>query len=56
MRGYPIIKMFNRKKIKISVIAWDAAFRENMHTIKCMANQKYNNKLIEFEFLWQWSS
>lgn len=52
MPGYPIIKMFNRNKVKISVLAWDAAFRENMHTIKCIANQEYNNKIIDLEFLW----
>jgi hypothetical protein len=36
--------------MKISVIAWDASFREKFHTIDSFCTQNYPN--TEFEFIW----
>lgn len=34
--------------MKISIITWDASFREHLHTIDCFANQTHT----DFEFIW----
>jgi hypothetical protein len=34
--------------MKVSIILWDAGFRENFYTVDCMNNQTYKN----FEILW----
>lgn len=36
--------------MKVSIIAWDANFRENLHTIDCFAKQVFPS--IDFEFIW----
>ncbi len=36
--------------MKISIITWDANFREKLHTIDCFANQSFDK--AEFEFIW----
>ena len=34
--------------MKVSVITWDASFRERFHTIRCFGNQEYT----DLEFIW----
>lgn len=39
-----------RRKIKISVVSWDASFREYFHTVDYFCTQQYASD--RFEFLW----
>ena len=41
---------FGRKQIKISVITWDASFREHFHTVDFFGRQRYPKE--KFEFIW----
>lgn len=39
-----------RRKLKISVIAWDASFRDFFHTVDAFGSQRYPKD--EYEFIW----
>lgn len=45
-----MLNLLKRKKTRISIIVWDASFRESFHTIDYFCKQNYPND--EFEFIW----
>lgn len=41
---------FGKQKIKISVIIWDASFREYFHTVDAFGNQRFSQN--QYEIIW----